>query len=133
MVRRGTNDLWDLISRRESRPVSKSDGKGYVYLLRERNVANNATIVKAGMTKNLKKRLAQHDQKCPQVIREVLWYRKVTCRRRTEALLHLHLEILSLDRPRNVCLTCGTRHIELFTFSASEIPRLVRRLKRMAF
>jgi hypothetical protein len=83
MVRRGTNDLWDLIACRESCPISKSDGPGTVYLLRERNVANNTTSVKGGMTKNLRKRLAQHGKKCPQVVREVLWHRNVAFRRRT--------------------------------------------------
>jgi hypothetical protein len=63
MVCPATNDLWDLIARHNSRPISKSDGPGIIYLLRERNVANNMTIVKGGMTTNLRKRLLQHKRR----------------------------------------------------------------------
>ncbi|KAF9074241.1 hypothetical protein BDP27DRAFT_1416540 [Rhodocollybia butyracea] len=125
MVKRPTTFLDSLITQRHLRPESVADGPGEVYFLLEKVIAGNIIVAKLGMTTDFDRRFDEHERICPQTGRLDLWRKEVPYRRRTEALLHLYLEDICVDRPRVICSSCGRKHIELFKFHSNQLQSVL--------
>ncbi|KAF9060994.1 hypothetical protein BDP27DRAFT_1429460 [Rhodocollybia butyracea] len=121
MSRRPNYILRRLFNRRRRRPISTADGIGFIYIIRERVLSNGCWILKIGMTNSLDRRLKEHRRDCPNPNRRLWRFKGVGFRRRVEALFHLKVESISVDRPRTSCPFCHRRHQELFMLTPHQI------------
>ncbi|KAF9065574.1 hypothetical protein BDP27DRAFT_1424661 [Rhodocollybia butyracea] len=121
MSRRPNNILRRLFNRRRRRPTSAADGTGAIYIIRERVLANGCWVLKIGMTKNLGRRMKEHRRNCPNLNRRLWRFKGVGFRRRVEALFHLAVESICVDRPRTSCPFCHRRHLEIFVLTPHQI------------
>ncbi|KAJ3765768.1 hypothetical protein FB446DRAFT_709195 [Lentinula raphanica] len=98
MAKRVTPKLRALLAFRRSRPTSRADGPGFLYCF-----LDNGVFWKSGMMNNIARRRREWDRNCPCPTRRWLVFVAVARRRRAEALAHLILERLCLDRPQTYC------------------------------
>ncbi|KAI1782645.1 hypothetical protein LXA43DRAFT_905160, partial [Ganoderma leucocontextum] len=116
------------------RPVSSSDGPGYIYALELADPTRPDIIrIKVGRSINVRLRLSQHIRRCPSSAPKLLGFfpsQSSTHRGagapycdRVERLVHVELADLSANSyprgrsaPYDPCTDCRSRHKEIFTF-----------------
>ncbi|KAJ3884233.1 hypothetical protein GG344DRAFT_71498, partial [Lentinula edodes] len=98
MARRRTHQLQSLYRQRISRPISPSDGPGWIYVY-----IDNGNEFKIGMTKNFERRQREWDRNCS--CRDRIWFKPILAanRRRAESVVHILLEIQLSGTRREIC------------------------------
>jgi len=113
------------------KPISRADKRGFVYM-----IGVGPDLVKVGRTNNIERRKIEWRRQCPSQDQQWLFYVPTRWSHRLERVVHIHLAAHCEDRPRKICIDCGKRHQEIFSFRRRKnwsgyVKRIIRKYKKI--